>query len=157
MLRGWAKTSNEPMMLRSPYTFKDLADFNPESGEVSFFTCDYPVVKQSGWFERLACHFLAVFKYRGQLFLRIDQDTIRLNEVERSEFRRGNGYHYLTVFGAQNRTFRIEYKKPVIDPSWENGIHAFVEEDDFDFGLFLHNLISNPGAAKVMLEALHGC
>lgn len=57
--------------------------------------------------------------------------------------KRGAATNTLSFHIGGQCVLELEYRKPVIDPPLEHDPTPFVEEEHFDFGLFVRNVVSD--------------
>jgi len=95
----------------------------------------------------------AVFLYRQTdvLHFRVDDVDIELTEDTRIELIRGTA-NILTVLRDDAPIFRLEYKPYVADEidEWRMYLNPFIEDEHFDFGLFVRNVTQNPHQRDVI-------
>jgi len=103
-----------------------------------------------GFFSILSGIFVALYTYGQQLFLRIGDDCIQftddiLVEVSGDEINRK-----MVVKKGDQRVANVEY---VLDLSFRfpDDPTPFIEDEDFDFGLFVSNVAKNPNRKRVLL------
>lgn len=149
------------MLLQSQEKFDEIAELDPNTGKVSFFSKQKNPRKYSnmsqmrGWYSQLNGHLLLLYTHDGKLFLRVDEDLFELNEDTKVSLERGSSQNVLTILRYDALTYRLEYKPPVIDPPLEEDfISTGVEEEDFDFCLFVHNVVNNPARRALVLQAV---
>jgi hypothetical protein len=136
------------MLLRSHEAFDIIGDYNPETGEFVPFSRsqepERPVVPVSGTYGHIAGRRVMLFRLDGDLTLQIDGWRLPMENYTVT-LRSENGNHVFQVSTIGGAILEWVYAPPTIDPPLELDPTPFVEEEDFDFGLFLANVSSDRG------------
>jgi hypothetical protein len=142
------------MFLQSKGKFDEIAELLPQMG-VRFLskTSMSGSVHTQGSYSRLDGRWLAIYVDEGKLMLRCDQEVFPVTATTRSVFRRAEQKHVFRLLDGERLLFCLEYTAPRIDPPLQFDPTAFVEEEDFDFALFLHNVLASPGRRAAFLTA----
>lgn len=143
------------LWLRSNRSFGRLLEFDPVNGKsrellASELGENVPK-KVSGFFDFLNGTLTAIYAFAGRLFLRIGDITIPIEE----------GITVIASGDASNRSLRVKQRGnelssinySIVDaPKFADDPTAFIENEDFDFGLFIANVASSADRRSVALE-----
>jgi len=83
---------------------------------------------------------LILYREADVLHLRLDDTDFELTDDTRIELSRGD-VNVLTAVRGGTVLFSLKYQPPVIEPPLEIDPTPFVEEEHFDFGLFVYNIM----------------
>ena len=78
------------------------------------------------------------------MHFRVDGTDFEITEETQVELARGD-FNVLTLVRNGAVHFRWVYKPPIIEPPLDMDPTPFVEEEDFDFGVFVYNVIKDTG------------
>lgn len=103
-----------------------------------------------GIYSNLSSAFVAIYQLDKQLFLRIDDNCIPMTNDVVVSVGGDIDNRWLVVLKAGIEVFHVDYgldssKKIPGDPT------AFIEKEDFDFGLFLSNVSKSQKRKRVLL------
>ncbi len=106
--------------------------------------------KTDGVFAMLASVLVALYKHGSELFVRVGNTTVRL---EKDVIIRASGsppQRTLSVFKSGKEVARLQY---AIDSSLNisGDPTPFIDNEDFDFGLFVSNISLAPERQEVLL------
>jgi hypothetical protein len=136
------------VLLESYERFDDLAELEPTTGELCWYSkrenphmATLPI---HGAISQMDGHRVFLYRETDVLHFRVDDIDIELTEDTRIELIRGNT-NVLIVLRGDVPIFRLEYKPYVADEidKWRMYLSPFVEEEHFDFGLFVCNVTQN--------------
>jgi hypothetical protein len=137
------------VLLESYDRFDDLVELEPTTGQVRWYSKrDNPnmaTLPIQGAVSQLNGHMVFLYREADVLHFRVDDIDIELTEDTRIELIRGNT-NVLTMLRGDAPIFRLEYKPYVADEidKWRMYLNPFIEEEDFDFGLFVYNVLKDP-------------
>jgi hypothetical protein len=97
-----------------------------------------------GLFSNLGGQFVALFQQEGVLWLRVGVLAYRIEDDFTAEWHELPDLNSLTIKRRDASVVTIRYKPPVINPPLESDPTPFVEREQFDFGLFVHNVLNDP-------------
>jgi hypothetical protein len=135
------------MLLQLHRLFDTVADYDPATGRFETFS-------RRAEPNRVAGHISGVYDYIGGkrmllyrvadgLFLEIDGQRLPL-EKHAVDVRHMNGRRILRVLSADKVIIELPYDPPELELPLSLDPTAFAEEEDFDFGLLLHNVSRDP-------------
>ena len=132
------------MLLQSHQSFDTVADYDPTTGTFNTFSRKAEPGRVSsghrgGVFDHLGGKRVLLYRLAGVLYLEVDGQRI-LMEGHVVEVHPVNGDRVLRVLADGTVVFELTYSPPHLDPPLSDDPTAFVEEEDFDFGLFLTNV-----------------
>ena len=131
------------MLLQSYKVHDVLADFDPVTGAFLQFSRGAEPARaagqEAGDFDYIDGKRVLVFRFDGNLYMQVDDQRMRLDEIS-VELRCPNGRRILCVLSRGKAVLELTCDPPVLDPPLSDDPTPFVEEQDFDFGLFLANL-----------------
>lgn len=131
-------------MILGRYTiFDELGDFDPVTGLLTVFSGLAEPRREpdqiSGTFDYIGGKLVLLFRLDGILYLQIEGHRMPMNS-HTIELQSMNGHRVLRVLSDDEVILELEYESPIIDPPLSEDPTPFIEEDHFDFGLFLANL-----------------
>ena len=132
------------IMLRSATRFKDVYGLDVRSGAFHKYARQAISEPLQGWAAELDGDFVALYPLAGRLRFRLNQQDIDIGPSTAADFQRGET-HRLSLRNADGQGLSWEYAPPVIDPPLAIDPTPFVEEEHFDFGLFVYNVLTEPG------------
>jgi hypothetical protein len=129
--------------------FDSIAVFNPDDGQVSWFsrtenpkTASQPI---KGHIARLQGRTMILYREHGILHFRVDDKDFQLTgEIEIKLVSVDHKTNCFMIFCKGAQLFRWTYQRPIIDPPLEVDPTLGVEEEHFDFCLFVHNVVHDP-------------
>lgn len=137
------------ILLESNDRFDDLAELNTSTGQVSWFSRRANLTAASrpvrGHIAKLHGRTLCLYREAGVLHFRVNNEDFELTEktyvkLERIE----DNVNRITVLRDGDEMFTWTYRRPVIEPPLEIDPTPFVEEEHFDFCLFVYNVAGDP-------------
>lgn len=105
----------------------------------------------SGFAERLCQSHIGFFEYKNDIYFFVSDERFKLNEKSQFEHQPLGKTRKLTLIIDKSVKKVIEYKIPEL---LEDDFTPFVEEEDFDFGLFLKNIFSDKERISRVLKEL---
>lgn len=134
--------------LRSNERFNDVVELDENSGEWRAPTRSEVVPSQTdGYYSILSNAFCAVFRSENQLYVRIGDKTVELTgDVEISV----HGPPENRVISLKAGGTRVSHSYALSSASIDGDVTPFVEDEDFDFGVFLANIASNPERQAIL-------
>lgn len=136
------------MILLSGGRFDDMAYLNPQTGSIQYFSrkarpeCAKEIPE--GKFDQIDGHLLLLYTYNKTLSFRFDETVFVVNEATRTSFMRSPSKQTLMLYDGTDLILKVEYAPPIIDPPLDaDPFRGMEEEEDFDFGLFVHNVFSD--------------
>jgi hypothetical protein len=144
------------MIPQSQDRIDEVAEFNPATGDIRYLSNagrpEFSHETTRGFYSTLDGHFLAVFVVDGMIRLRVDSADYSIDCETETRFLRAASRNSLLLIDRERVVFRLEYIPRVVQPPLEVDHTPFVEEEDHDFALFVHNLLCNPKRRKVFIE-----
>ena len=133
------------MLLASHDRFDEMAVFNLSDGRLTILSRDEArasgMSDVAGFFSALDGHTWIFFRdSAGTLFLKVDDVLLPLDEETHAKHVRGGSRCSLDVIRNGAVIQRFMYEIEPLDPPLELDPTPFVEEEDFDFGLFVANV-----------------
>ncbi len=114
---------------------------------ISMHDLDCQDIRFCGHFEFINSKFLAIFQYLNSLYLLYDNMLMRVDEIE-IQLEKSNQVTYLQIF-YRNKKLTIEQFFNDID---DNDITPFIDIEDFNFLIFVYNIIKSKFRQKIMFE-----
>jgi hypothetical protein len=102
----------------------------------------------SGHFAWLHGQFVALFRHGQGLQFLSGKQLIQVGDRVRSELRMGRSARTFRLTRDQQVLFEQEYSASEPDPSLQIDPTPFVEEEDFDVFMFIHNVLSEPSRRR---------
>lgn len=137
------------MILQSQDRYDDFAVFDPESGAfVVYQKSAFPLMVTrpiGGHYAQVDEGTIMLFRLQDQLHLRIEELDFVLGESMIVRIDKGDSHNILRLLEGSNTIFTWKYQRPRIFPPLEDDLTPFVEEEDFDFGLYIQNVTQDQG------------
>ena len=134
------------ILLQSVDKFDEVAVLDVTVGQLTWYSKqtvpDLASEPIRGHIAQLDGHTVILYREAEILRFRIDNDEFELTDNTRIELVRDDP-HILTVYRNGEIAIKFAYTPPIIHPSLEVDPTPFVEEEDFDFGLFVHNVVND--------------
>lgn len=144
------------MLLQSHRSFDTVGDYDPMTGRFEIFSRraepNRVVGQLCGAFDHLGGKRVLLYRLADNLCLEIDGQKLSLDKHV-VEVRSVNGRHLLRVLSDGRIVTELTYDPPQLSPPLSLDPTAFVEEEDFDFGLFLHNVSHDPSRQMRMYRS----
>jgi hypothetical protein len=141
------------ILLQSSDNYNDLARYNPETGEiVNLSRLSAPstnLVPIVGPFSIVQGSLLMLYRHLGELHLRIDDDDFEIRDENQTVLTniQDNVYEFV-LLKDDTELYKWRYVLPAIDPPLSLDPTPFVEEEHFNFCLFVHNILTDPERRK---------
>lgn len=135
-------------MLRSHHTAWRYAHFDAVSGRVKPVPVWRTLVRRpvtSGWYDQIATYQVVVFCANGGLSLAIDGKIHAFDDSVTVEWRKLGSTRRVAIFAGSVSLLDAEYAPDRLTRNLANDLTAGVEEEHFDFGLFILNLSRDRG------------
>jgi hypothetical protein len=140
------------IVLHSMEQFDDLATMDVATGELTHYSRQTAPLLAArpigGHFSSREQGFIALYRLHDVLHLRVDRTDVPLTGDVIVTLETAGSRRTLRVLRGDNTIFELEYERPKIDPPLEVDPTPFVEEEHFDFGLFVFNIMADPGRRK---------
>jgi hypothetical protein len=120
-----------------------IAEFDPETGRTDILPRPQglPVTGTDGWFSLLGGLCVVFYRQGGRLWLRAGERIIDLDRDPTIEWHREGDISSLTI-GDQRGEIVLRYRTgPRSGPALQEDPTPFVDEEDWDLGLFLSNVM----------------
>lgn len=141
-------------LLRSHRSVWRLAELDNRTGEIRPVALWRSLAWKSrpadGWYGDLGDKRLAVYRADGNLWLRIDDRALPFSRLKLDLAQTGTLTAF-RVWSDGHLVAEIEYKSGKPWPPLERDTTANVEEEQFDFGLFLLNIGNDPARQARLL------
>lgn len=127
------------MHLHSCNKYDEIGEFDPATGSLQTYS-GVPRTKQAqGFFAHLGGEPLVLYRDSGRLWLYHAGSSVSFAAANVQYARKGikRELRYQLADGVHRV---VAYTMPELDPPLEFDPTPFVEEEDFDFGLFLFNV-----------------
>ncbi len=136
------------LLVQSFSRFSRVGYFDPATGVVEALSRKAAGLSDSapiaGHFGRLGGRRIVLFRDGGALALRVDDRAYGITADTQARLERGWLFHTLTLHHGGAVVLSITYRRPFIFPPLSWDFTPFAEEEHFDFGLFLYNVIASP-------------
>ena len=138
------------ILLQSKDEFDSLAELDLLTGQLTWHSKqtnpDLAKRPSCGSISHVQGRVMALYAIDGNLHFWIDkEDFILADDVEVDFERLRNGSNHIRLLHDKTVLFDWMYEQPVIEPRLGVDTTAFVDEEDFDFGLFVFNVLNDIG------------
>ena len=135
--------------LQSVDYFDQLAELDTNTGQISLFLRhERPAALSQqirGAFAQLQGRILCLYRQAGLLHFRVDNEDFELTENTEVKLEHvEDDFNRITVLRDGVSLFTWTYQSPIVYPSLEIDPTPFVEEEDFDFCLFVYKVAKDP-------------
>lgn len=137
--------------------YDTLAVLDPEIGSISWssrqgFVSECPA-SICGVASRLDGRILCFYRHGGALHFRSDDQDFELGHTDSTQYQAiERGLAEFSILREGQPLYSWAYRRPVIDPPLELDPTPFVEEEQFDVCLFVHNVLSSPERRRRIYE-----
>lgn len=131
------------MLLQYHDRFDIVAEFDLETGRTELLPrpSSLPLTATEGWFSVLGGVFVLFFRHAGRLWLRVGDKTFDLDTEPTVEWRREGGMSILMVADDEGELVLRYRAGPRSGPPLSDDSTPFVDEEDWDLGLFVSNVV----------------
>jgi hypothetical protein len=143
-----SRAAEQPRCLQRFTDASERHAFDPLKGEVSMLTAGGPAPKVIGYIDWLGGIEARLYASRGKLIFEAGGSRCALGPGVSATFERG-AKKTLRLKIAAGDVHELVYKDPV-DPPMEDDFTA-ADEEDFDLGLFVHNVANAPERQAFLL------
>jgi hypothetical protein len=140
------------ILLQSKDRFVEVAELDPGSGTARFRTkrsADLP----QGSYAQVNGTFCALYRRDGILMFRFGDAEFPLHEAVYSELLRSEDVSTLRLHYHGRPLFELSYPRTAMSPPLDADLTPFVEEEDFAFPLFVHNVLSDPERRELIFRS----
>jgi hypothetical protein len=144
------------MLVESYDRFQMIGEFDPASGALREFKRDEappellaePV---RGHYASLEGVQAILYRSDGTLWLRLDGEARPLAlDAKNARWSRHGDRSRLILLGNGDTIASVEYRPGPAGPPLRDDPTPFVESEDWDFGLFVQNVVTNPDRASLI-------
>lgn len=144
------------LWLQSNAKFDEIAEFNPENMEFKKLSkkmrgSSVPE-KLDGFFSDYGTGWLALYKKDGKLIFASNRKAFILNDNTIVNVSGSTNQRKLDVVRDGEVIYSTLY---LLDATatFQGDLTSFIEDEDFDFGLFVSNISKNPDRKAIILSA----
>lgn len=144
------------MWIQSQERFDCVAEFDDEKGTLreysrQFLAAQAPKIAETdGWFSHIRGGVLILYRKTGNIFFRVNDNEFVLDKGTEVEVFGPREKRKLVLKRNAQVVFDIEYEL-LQEPPIPNDPTPFIEEEDFDFGVFVSNISKDPKRKAVFL------
>ncbi len=136
------------MILESKDHFDQLAELDPDTGTYRFLSRkeqpELATTQSCGGYSLIDGTMVSLYRVDGVLYFRVGDQNFKLTDDVTSKLTREvNKQVFWLLEGGP--LFKFEYVPTDQDIPLSMDPTPFVEEEDFDFLLFVHNVLAEPG------------
>jgi hypothetical protein len=144
------------MLLQSHRSFDTMARYDPATGQVEIFSRsarpDRATGPLSGVFGEIGRGRMLLYRTAGVLCLEVGGLRLPMAGLD-IQVRVEQGHRLLRIVSEGRVIVALPYEPPHLDPPLSADPTPFIEDEDFDFGLFLQNVSRDPSRqARMYLE-----
>jgi hypothetical protein len=142
------------LRLRSNSVFREFLEFDPTiatTRQVKLSLAEAKEIQINGVFDKLDNDLALLYFFDGNLQLRIASNAVVLGSDITVELLSTGNSRELVVMKNGLPVFRKQYRRTHFPIAWDPT--PFVEEEDFDFGLFIANIAASPERQKIASQA----
>ena len=140
-------TSSRQITLQSQDKFAELARLSLDTGEVSFVSKHSdPALKAavtSGGYSIVNGVMCSLYKVGGGLYLRVGEQALEITDEVEARLDRSPKKHTFQLLRDGKLLLEFIYSPPKSDIPLADDPTPFIEEEDFDFLLFVTNVLKD--------------
>lgn len=137
------------MILESKDDFDQLAELDPNTGTYQLLSRkrhpELTTTPSSGGYSIVNGTMLSLYRKDGPLHLRFGDREFELTDDVTSTLTRENDSRVFQLVQDGNSLVVFRYAPPVLDVPMSADPTPFIEEEDFDFLLFVHKVLTDTG------------
>lgn len=138
------------MILESKDDFDQLAELDPSNGRTYRFLSrkqhpELTTTPPSGSYSIVNGTMLALYRIDGVLYFRVGDQDSKLTDDVTSRLTREDDNRVFQLIQDGNSRVIFRYVPPVPEVPLSIDPTPFIEEEDFDFLLFVHNVLTESG------------
>jgi hypothetical protein len=136
------------MILQSHTVFDQLAELDPFHSSVQYLSLKrYPELKASivGTFSVINEIMVSFYRLNGILYFRVADQKFEVTEEVISTLAISGNNRKFRLLKGDDVVVDVTYSTPELEIPLSIDPTPFVEEEDFDFLLFVHNVLTQPG------------
>jgi len=141
------------LILESNDRFDDIAELDTATGRITWYSRrkhrEIDTTAIDGHIAVVDGYPVCLYRLDGELNLRIGAVTVELMD-DASVRLTGEGIRVLSIRRRGVECCKWSYARPVIDPPLSKDTTFGVEEEHFDFGLFVRNVMADPARRERM-------
>jgi len=135
--------------------YDDLLRFDPETGDAEKLSRieleKRTKVETKGNYAILNGVFLAFYVHKGEILLRIDDQVFPFDDEIQVHTRELEKENWLLQINRQHQRI-LDLPYYCKDQMFPSDLTPFVEEEHFNFGLFLQNISQSPSRKRILIE-----
>jgi hypothetical protein len=97
-------------------------------------------------------HFAAIYVRDRRLWVRVDSVEVCVDSDVTAELLRSQELSVFAIRKARMPLLQMQYRVPRIDPPLGVDPTPFIDQEDYDFPLFVSRILSDPARRKVFCE-----
>jgi len=145
-------------------TFK-LAELEPLTGKIKVY-CKFiykilhpfKPIFYNGFISMIEGRLFSFYKFKNKLFLKVDNTIFELDNMTQIQLEQKENFNIFSIYRGHVLLFDFKYKRPKIKPALESDtVSSFVSEEDFDFCLFIYNIVKNPERKMLIFKGYNNC
>lgn len=144
------------ILLQSFDSIGELVELDPDSRNIqSFCKVEHDNAgKESicGFYATLGDKTLAFYLHEDHLYFQVNESYYVIAENPRVELDYKGVGATLRLEIKSDTTLKISYERPILVVPLEEDPTPFVEEEDFDFGLFIFNILTHQARKERLIE-----
>lgn len=147
------------ILLQSYETFREFAELDERTGLVSWLglldseEANKQLCARNGVYIKIGDVFVAFYRVGSRLLFRIDERVLLLDEGITCGVRQEGQKKTLSFFKSNELLLSWTYDDPLPGKWFENDPTPMVEKEDFDLGLFVRNVLSDPPRMRRVFPA----
>jgi hypothetical protein len=140
------------IILQDRGVFAQLVEFDPDSKHIDRRARGAgEAVRMSGWIGRIGNDDVLFYKCTGTLHLFVGGRTLPANETKAHLTVHGKTRRFEMACGGDS-ILDVTYSEPTISPPISDFLSPGESEEDYDYALFLKNVLNDPARLAVCLE-----
>ncbi|HKZ78760.1 MAG TPA: hypothetical protein VJ124_10690 [Pyrinomonadaceae bacterium] len=137
------------MILQSQDDFDKVAELDRNTGEYRFLSKkkhpEIAAIPMSGGCSVVNGTMVCLYRTEGVLYLRVGAQEFKLTDDVTAKIAREDKYRVFELLRNGNLLVNFKYASASFEVPLELDPTPFIEDEDFDFFLFVHNVLKQTG------------
>lgn len=136
------------LLLESKDNVGEFLRLDTETGDQRFIKKDDGGLEVDGVFAEVEETLLMFYREGGDLFFQVEHERIDLNDAVESILDRTSTDTLFVLLQGEHVLLRFNYDHNALDGLIAEDDTAFIDAEDFDFCLFVYNVINDPSRRR---------
>ncbi|HEX6715739.1 MAG TPA: hypothetical protein VF088_01435 [Pyrinomonadaceae bacterium] len=134
------------MILQSKDEFDEVMELDRVTGRYRTLSrkqhSEIMSIRPSGGYSIVNGILVCLYRVDNGLYFRLGEEDYKITDTVTSILVRENGYRLFQLMQNENLLVNFRYRSPLYEVPLNMDPTAFIDEEDFDFFLFVHNVLA---------------